>query len=99
MASRKRLTTPKMIDVLDISSRNATKTLGILFMLQEQVKDQLVTEDNKKDFEAVMWTLTDLIHEIKKANDVLDGEEAIYADTLEEFLAEEKAERAQALNS
>jgi hypothetical protein len=99
MASRKRLTTPKMIDVLDISSRNATKTLGILFMLQEQVKRQLVTEDNKKDFEAVMWTLTDLIHEIRKANDVLDDEEAIYADTLEEFLVEEKAEFTQSLDS
>lgn len=99
MASRKRLVTSKMLDVLDISTNNAKKSLGILFMLQEQIKDQLETEDRKKDFEAVMWTLTDLIHDIKRANDVLDDEEAIYADTLEEFLAEEKAEREQVLSS
>jgi hypothetical protein len=99
MASRKRLVTPKILNALDISSKNATKSLGIISMLKEQIGECLETEDQNKDFEAVIWTLTDLLHEIKQAGDELDGEEAVFADTLEEYLAEEKAERAQALNS
>jgi hypothetical protein len=99
MASRKRLYTKKTLDALDIASTNADKVTGILNILEGQLKEYLDVDDQRQDVEAVIWTLKDLVFEIKKANDDLNDEEIIYADTLEEYLAEEKAEREQVLSS
>jgi hypothetical protein len=99
MASRKRLYTKKTLDALDIASTNADKVAGILNILEGQLKEYLDVDDQRQDVEAVIWTLKDLVFEIKKVNDDLNDEEMVFADTLEEFLIADKAEITQEMNS
>ena len=93
MASRKRIYTSKTLKVLDVTCLNSANTIGLLNMLKENLDRYLGNNDMGQDVQSVMRVITDLTFEINETCEELAKEEPIYADTLEEYLAEEKAEQ------
>ena len=92
MASRKRLYTSKTLRVIDKADVNIPKALGIISIVKESIKMGVFETELSEDYENAIMAAEGLLHEVVIACYELSKEEAIYADTLEEYLAEEKAE-------
>tara|TARA_R110002111_G_scaffold242821_1_gene304802 strand:- start:2252 stop:2563 length:312 start_codon:yes stop_codon:yes gene_type:complete len=99
MASRKRIYTSKTLKVIDVASTNVDKCLGIISLVKNQIKMDFEGTEKEEDYENTLWAVQTLLFEIKKAGIELDKEELIYADTLDEYLADVKVEVEQQLNS
>jgi hypothetical protein len=99
MASRKRVYTSKTLSLIDVASANVDKCLGIISLVKDQIKMDFGGTEKEEDYDNTLWAVQTLLFEIKKAGIDLNKEGLIYADTLDEFLAEEKAEREQVLSS
>ena len=99
MASRKRVYTSKTLKVIDVAGANVDKCLGIISLVKDQIKMDFGGTEKEEDYDNTLWAVQTLLFEIKKAGIELNKEGPIYADTLDEFLVEEKAEREQVLSS
>ena len=94
MASRKRLYTKKTLSVIDTADNNIPKALGIIAMVKESIKIGS-TDDLLKEYDNALWAAEGLLHDVLRACNELSKEEAIFVDTLEEFLEEERMEKSQ----
>ncbi|WP_342807818.1 hypothetical protein [Alteromonas sp. M12] len=94
MARRKALRSVKELRFMDTATMNVDKSLAILNLTGPKVLEELGNSNAAKDYRNAMWAVTDLLFEIQKAADDMAGEPIEYADTLEEFQAAERAEKA-----